>query len=141
MTHYSKEEIESLIERFEKRILPKVEWTHEAHLAIAIWYVSKYSFNEALNLVRDNITRHNESVGTPNTDYKGYHETITRFWLMVAHRFLSDKNKSDITANCNKLIVSEKGISNYPLLYYNGITLFSVKARHEWVEPDLKPFH
>ncbi len=53
MTHYSKQEIESLIERFEKRILPKAEWTHEAHLAVAIWYVSKYSFNEALNLVRE----------------------------------------------------------------------------------------
>jgi hypothetical protein len=39
------------IQRFEKEELPKSEWTHEAHLAVAIWYVSKLGFEKALVLV------------------------------------------------------------------------------------------
>ncbi|MGB0175731.1 MAG: hypothetical protein ACPF9D_01105, partial [Owenweeksia sp.] len=78
-------------------MLPKPEWTHEAHLVVAIWYSSLYPFEEALSLVRQNITAHNESVGTPNTDTEGYHETITRFWLMVARHFLAGCKEVSIT--------------------------------------------
>jgi hypothetical protein len=36
---------------FRKEELPKSEWTHEAHLPVAIWYVSKLGFEKALALV------------------------------------------------------------------------------------------
>lgn len=140
MIHYSTDQLDHLIERFEERTLPKMEWTHEAHLAVAIWYLSNHSFEDALSLVREKITHHNESVGTPNTDSEGYHETITRFWLLVADRFLLGKNRLKITDNCNSLITSTEGLSSHPLQYYAETTLFSVKARQSWVEPDLRPF-
>ena len=89
MYSYADSEIRSLIDRFEKHQLPKVEWTHEAHLAMGIWYMRHYSAEEALNRARRNITLHNESVGTPNNDEEGYHESITKFWLWVAERFLA----------------------------------------------------
>ncbi len=139
--HYSTEDLHSLIKRFEAQQLPKAEWTHEAHLAVAIWYLSNYNFDEALKLMRTNITNHNASVGTPNTDDEGYHETITRFWLIVTEQFLLDKNKTDVTSNLNKFIASQQGLSSYPFVYYNSDTLFSVEARRQWVEPDLKPFY
>lgn len=138
MKNYTADEISSLIERFEKEVLPRVEWTHEAHLVVAIWYSHRYDFGKAMNLVRDYITNHNTSVGTPNTDTEGYHETITKFWLLVAQDFLKEHAFKTITEACNAFINSDKGSSQYPLDFYSEKCLFSVEARHNWLEPDLK---
>ena len=138
MKNYSEKEVNALIERFEKRKLPKLEWTHEAHLVVAIWYCNQYHLEEALDLVRNYIIKHNESVGTENSDTEGYHETITRFWLIMARQFLREIKESPLAEKCNALINSEMGKSSYPLTYYSKELLFSVKARHNWVEPDLK---
>ncbi len=137
MKNYSKEEISSLIDRFEKRKLPKKEWTHEAHLVVAIWYCKKYQFEKAMNKVRANIKQHNISVGTANTDTGGYHESITKFWLIVASRFIAKCKAETTDAICNAFINSEWGRSSYPLNFYKPKTLFTLKARHHWVEPDL----
>jgi hypothetical protein len=134
---YTKAEIDFLVQRFEERILPKVEWTHSAHLIVALLYSLKFSEQDALNLVRENIKKHNESVGTPNTDNQGYHETITRFWLWTANQFLLIGNYNSIVDASNDLINSAFGKSSYPFEYYTKDLLFSVKARHDWVEPDL----
>ncbi|MBL4710432.1 MAG: hypothetical protein JKY48_18535 [Flavobacteriales bacterium] len=138
MINYKNVEIASLIERFELKKLPKHEWTHEAHLVVAIWYCTKYEFYEALLLARDNISRHNESVGTENTDTGGYHETITKFWLIIANKFLIGRDHFSFESNCNALINSNFGVSSHPFDYYSPKLLFSVKARHNWINPDLK---
>jgi hypothetical protein len=130
-------EIDALITRFEQQLLPKVEWTHEAHLVVAIWYVYQHGFEEALPIVRRLIKAHNSSVGTPNTDQEGYHESITRFWLLVATRFIQEKQAS-VYAHCKAFLNASTSDSKYPLSFYSEGTLFSVMARREWVEPDLK---
>jgi len=138
MEHYTTTEIDALITRFEAQKLPRKEWTHGAHLVVAIWYNSHYETEQAINLVRTNITNHNASVGTPNTDTEGYHETITLFWMRVAKRFLQLHAFDSIAEACNALISSKWGTSNYPLEFYSTKALFSVHARHNWVDPDLK---
>ena len=138
MKNYSLAEINSLIHRFEKRELPKVEWTHEAHLLVAIWYNFNYSAEEALDLVRDNITAHNTAVGTPNNDTDGYHESITVFWMLIAKQFLSKNSFHNVGDACNAFINSDYSASKFPLDYYSENYLFSVEARHHWVAPDIK---
>lgn len=138
MNNYTEEEIKSLIDRFEIHQLPKVEWTHEAHLVVAIWYCSNYSPKQALELVRRKITEHNVAVGTLNSDTDGYHETITAFWLLVADAFIKKQPEISMAALCNRFINSEQGQSSYPLQYYSEERLFSIEARHTWIEPDLK---
>jgi hypothetical protein len=138
---FREEEILFLIKRFEARTLPKAEWTHAAHLVVAVWYTSKYEEPEALALVRENIKKHNEWVGTQNTDTGGYHETITRFWLWVARQFLKTNSYPSIAEACNALVSAEFGMSGFPFEYYSKALLFSVYARHNWVEPDLKDLH
>lgn len=137
MITYSEAEIDSLLRRFESRKLPRTEWTHEAHLVVAICYCVKYPFQKALELARQNITAHNESVGTPNTDTEGYHETITRLWLVLALSFIKQSATPSVTEICNNFIKSGMGKSSYPLIFYTKERLFSVEARHNWVEPDL----
>ncbi|MBO6515286.1 MAG: GNAT family N-acetyltransferase [Bacteroidia bacterium] len=139
VVHYSPTEIDSLIERFEQQQLPRVEWTHEAHLVVAIWYCYHHPDAKALDLVRGFITNHNTSVGTPNTDTEGYHETITWFWLQIARKFIDKHDDFSIYELCNAFIDSKYASSKYPLEYYTEGVLFSVKARHEALMPDQKP--
>ena len=66
--------IAAFIDDFEARRLQKSRWTHQAHLLVGLWYLSRHEPAEALAMVRERIRAHNESVGTPNTDRSGYHE-------------------------------------------------------------------
>jgi len=138
MKNYTMAEIRHLIDRFENQKLPKVEWTHEAHLVVAIWYCSKNNTQDALKQVRSYITAHNCSVGTPNTDTEGYHETITKFWLHMAQLFIQTNPSDSIEESTNNFINSSVGKSDYPLDFYSKSLLFSVHARHHWIEPDIK---
>lgn len=138
MKNYSKEEIERLISRFENQSLPKIEWTHEAHLVVAIWYSKYYTIEEeAMDLVREFITEHNTSVGTVNNDNDGYHETITKFWLHLVKTYVSDKMNWSIESLCNGFINSDQSKPDYLLNFYSKDVLFSVEARRHWVEPNL----
>lgn len=137
MTPFTSISIESLIQRFETQELPAIEWTHEAHLVVAVWYSSQYSEAETLKRVRRQICLHNESTETPNTDTQGYHETLTQFWLKTARQFLADNPSTELADICNAFIQSDQGSRSYPLQYYSKALLFSVRARHQWVAPDL----
>ena len=137
---YSLAQVSSLIYRFEKKQLPRAEWTHQAHLVVAIWYNAKKSETDCLDEVRKRITAHNESVGTPNSDTEGYHETITRFWLIIARMFLLKGKELPLVDQINGFITSEQGRSAYPLEFYTTEVLFSQQARRQWVEPDKKGF-
>ena len=134
----SNQDIESFIKEFEARTLDKTLWTHEAHLVVAIWYASTYGFETALQLVRENIRLYNEAVGGRNTDTEGYHESITRFWLLVASDFIKNHRSQSIAVVCEDFIASDKAHRNYPLRFYSKERLFSVEARKTWVAPDLK---
>jgi len=137
MENYSKNEIESLVTRFEARQLSKPEWTHSAHLILAICYSTSCSSEEAIDRARENISKFNLSVGTENTDTGGYHESITKFWIWVAKEYLKDNQFDSLTQTCNSFINSEFACRELPLRYYTKDVLFSVEARHNWVEPDI----
>ncbi|MFT6246161.1 MAG: hypothetical protein ACJA0U_002532 [Salibacteraceae bacterium] len=139
MKNYTEIEIESLMRRFETRKLLKEEWTHEAHLVVVIDYCSTYTLSEALGLSLENISKHNESTGGINTDTDGYHETITKFWLIIADKFLENNSFESSLEACNAFINSKFGGSKFPFTYYSENVLFSAQARHNWIEPDLKP--
>ena len=123
-----------------ERTLPKVALTHEAHLRAGLWHVLHFGPVAALGLLRVRIGAYNESVGTQNTDTSGYHETITRFYVLVIDRFLS---AVDCTLPIDQLatrLIAECGDPRLPLRYYSEEHLFSVAARRSWVEPDRVQF-
>jgi hypothetical protein len=61
----SNQEIETLIEKFNTCSLPAEAWTHEAHLAMGVWYLRQYTLTQAMLLVRQRIILFNSSVGGP----------------------------------------------------------------------------
>ena len=89
-------------------------------------------------MIRGNIRRHNESVGTPNTDTGGYHESITRLYLMAIEQHIRAHRAVSFAASLQALLDSELGKSSWPLTYYSRERLFSVAARRGWLEPDLQ---
>ncbi|MDJ1485252.1 hypothetical protein QNI16_32475 [Cytophagaceae bacterium YF14B1] len=132
-------DIRELIYGFESGTLPKEKWTHEAHLLMALWYLWSYSSDEAIPRICEGIQKYNIASGGQNTDTSGYHETLTLFWISVVARFLEKYIlETSIEALANQL-VEEKYPTSLPLNYYSREQVFSVQARKEWVEPDIKP--
>jgi hypothetical protein len=129
---------EILVGEFTSWTLPKEKWTHEAHLIVAIWYCKTYDLPKALDLLRYQIKTYNISVGTPNSETQGYHETLTRFWLLIAANFVKLNETKTFEETAVAFVNSDWASRNLAFDYYSKETLFSFEARKDWVEPDLK---
>jgi len=121
-----------------ERTLPKAEWTHEAHLRAGLWHVLHHGAPAALDLLRERISRYNESVGTANTDTSGYHETITRFYVTLIDRFLATADRGAPIDDLAAQLLDAHGDRRLPLRFYSETRLFSPVARRSWVEPDIR---
>jgi hypothetical protein len=132
-------ELEELVRRFDERTLPKHEWTHAAHLAVGLWYVSRYGRDAALARLRTGITRLNESHGTRNSATTGYHETITRAYADLLAAFAGRCGAVPVAERVRSLLASPLAGKGALLHFYSRARLDSVEARLDWVEPDLAP--
>ncbi|WP_218079785.1 hypothetical protein [Anthocerotibacter panamensis] len=78
----SNSEIEALLTAFETCTLPRDCWTHSAHLVVALVYLHRHPYSEAMELIRNGIQHYNRCQGS-----QGYHETMTRFWIILVQDF------------------------------------------------------
>ncbi len=132
-------DVEHVGEGLVARALPREEWTHEAHLAATTYLLLRRPDIDLDRELPDLIRRYNESVGGVNSDTEGYHETITRVFLHGARLFLEEANRREpLHALVNELLVSPMGGRDWPLRFYSPSRLFSVEARKQFVEPDLR---
>lgn len=129
--------VESLAQQFIARTLPKSQWTHETHLRVGLWHVLHHGEQKAMDLLRERIHAYNESVGTSNTETSGYHETITKFYVMKIDRFLATADRTLSIDELAVQLLARYGGRDLPLTYYSCGLLFSTQARLHWVEPDL----
>ena len=137
----SRRDVPGLVARFEDLTLPKAEWTHQAHLTVALWYASRLPWEAALAKVRDGILRLNAAHGVPTTPTRGYHETITRFYLRVICDYVAMEEEGpeeDWSVRVARLL-ARYGDRELPLRHYTRDLLMSPEARFGWVEPDLRP--
>jgi hypothetical protein len=134
--YHQKTEIEEFISQFNAQILPLSAWTHEAHLTVACWFLHQYSQAEAACYIRSGIITYNKAVGTANTPQKGYHETITVFWIKIISNYIETYKKDDLLVLCNDFLNSEYATRDYLLNFYSRELLFSAQARGFWTEPD-----
>ena len=126
-------EISELVRAFETCEIHPAEFKHYQHLAVALWYLKHHPYEAASEQMRGGIQRLAAAYGKT-----GYHETITLFWLKLVHGFLLRENSSAMIFELANKIASEYGNKNVIADYYSEEILASVKAKHEWVEPDLK---
>ncbi len=134
-------ELGDFIRHFEAGTLPKAQWTHDAHVMAGFWYVWQHGFDAALPLVRRRIRAYNEAVGTQNTDHGGYHETLTRFFLLRISGLIESRAGASMAGALDAVLRSPLVGRDAPSQHYSTGRLFSVAARRGWVEPDLAPLH
>src|SRR3954462_15927871 len=75
----SSDDLRALVDAFESRALTRADWTHAAHVSVAVWYVMWCGKDEATARRRAGLQRLNAALGVRTTPTGGYHETITRF--------------------------------------------------------------
>lgn len=129
---------EELVKKFCSRTLPKQEWTHQAHLKVGLWHLLHYSPDQSLTILREGIKQYNIACGVENIDARGYHETITRYVLII-QKFLQQVERSRPIDLLADELIKLYGDKSLPLAYYSKDKLFSTAARRGWLEPDLQP--
>jgi len=133
----SEEQFDKFIKGFENGALPRLAWTHSAHLAVASWYLISFPENEAIQRVRAGIRHYNECAGIENTPDSGYHETLTMFWLGILGEFLKASsnggNKLDLIRSAVREFRPQRDLYRK---YYSFDVVASREARANWVLPD-----
>ena len=130
----SEAEIRDLVQRFESCSLPHNNWTHRAHLAVALCYASQMDYAKALATLRENINTYNVRCGDPH----GYSETITRLFLgKVFDSVHKEGERIPVTEQLRNL---ERACSvEWLYSYYSKARIWSAEARSAWLPPDRKP--
>jgi len=126
---------DALWRAFHDRTLPAAQWTHAAHLRVAWLHLARHELDEAHLRMRAGILRLNLAHGLVETPERGYHETLTRVWLMLvraARRRLPGATSASVLGD------ADLG-RNAPLAFYTRDRLFSHEARAVFVSPDLAP--
>lgn len=129
--------LDDLRARFDAAQIPNEEWTHYDHLAIAALYILD---GRNLDDVRAGIQKLNAANGIEQTLERGYHETITRAWMILIGEFLSRLPPDMARLRKIENVLGEFGNKRYLLRYYSRDRIMSSAARYGWVEPDLEPF-
>ncbi|HEV7858946.1 MAG TPA: hypothetical protein VGO91_10050 [Pyrinomonadaceae bacterium] len=133
-------EVLALIRDFKFCTLPRQQWTHRAHLTVALWHQLRYPWPEAVKLMREGIKRYNDAHGIVQTRESGYHETMTLFWMRLVREYLkgaASGQRCSLASLANELVARHP--KNLPLVYYSRERLMSWEAREHWVSPDLLP--
>jgi hypothetical protein len=125
-----------LWERFDRSSLSREEWTHQAHLRTAWLHLRRHTLDDAHILMRVGIIRLNAAHGLVESPTRGYHETLTRVWLLLVAAAM--RATPDVDASTSFLEAHADALGKHaPLRHYSRERLFSASARARFVEPDL----
>jgi hypothetical protein len=131
-------EIERVVRGFEDCETRPEDFTHGAHLTVALWYLNRLGMSEATAKMRRNLLRF-----INHYKEQGYNETITVFWLRVVRRFMEASTAGEaggrsMTEMANELTANYND-SRLIYDYYSKELLSTQAAKAEFVEPDLRP--
>jgi hypothetical protein len=128
--------LDEFVRAWEARTLPKVQWTHAAHVAVCAFYTAEFGHAEALRRMRTGIPLYNVAVGGENTDNAGYHETLTCLWANIVRDFLA-ATVFPTTFDAVQAAVLRYGQERkLHQAFYRYDVVADHRARREWVPPD-----
>ncbi len=129
------EECEAFLTDFEAGAVTTAEWTHQAHIAMATVYLTRYG-NSVLPHTRAALRNHLLSRGRP---IGFYHETLTIFWLAVvaeATQQYKDLPQHEVVQRNCAVFRSQSKLHER---YYSFDVFNSPEAHARWMAPDLLP--
>ena len=136
---WSAERLEALVADFERARVPRAEWTHRAHVAVAAYELHRHGPVDGARRIVEGIQQLNAANGVAQTPTGGYHETITQLYIRVLGRFVADLAPTDDAVAVVNAAWAALGDARLPLRFYSRERLMSWEARTGWVEPDRAP--
>jgi hypothetical protein len=124
-------EILTLVQQLEQCRLAPGDFHHRDHLAVSVAYLYGATLDVALDRMRDSLTHFIAHHGL-----KGYHETITRFWMQEVDKRL---DRRQCLCDAVRRIQAQLGDKSLVHRYYSQEILSSLEAKERWVEPDQIP--
>ncbi len=121
-----------LARQHEACTLPYENWTHRAHVAVALYYLQSMALETVIEKLRRNIHAYNKAKG----DGMGYNETITVVFMKKIHAELqSPQSLPSLVDELERLLA----ICTIDWLYhyYSPQLIWSEKAKQDWVDPDI----
>jgi hypothetical protein len=131
--------LEEFVRLWESGTLPRVSWTHGAHVAVAAYYAFDRSPETAFQMTRSGILHFNVCVGTANTQDSGYHETLTRFWAGTVGGFVRARQSPSRFEAVRGAVRQFGEDRDRHRLYYSFDVVRDRQARREWIQPDRDP--
>lgn len=135
----SEASLQRFVEAWKSGKLPKPAWTHAAHVGMAAYFAFDHASEATFAIMKAGILHHNTSVGTPNTEDNGYHETLTRFWSSEIGEFVRH-GRFTSRFEAVRAAVSVFGEDRDRFRrFYSFDVVRDRRARREWVAPDRNP--
>ncbi len=135
----SEASLQRFVEAWKSGKLPKSAWSHAAHVAMAAYFAFDHAAGATFAMMKAGILHHNTSVGTPNSEDNGYHETLTRFWSSEIGEFVrSHRFNSRFEAVRAAVSIFGDDRDRYRQ-FYSFDVVRDRRARREWVPPDHDP--
>jgi hypothetical protein len=131
--------LQQFVQTWKSGKLPKSAWTHAAHVAMAAYFAFDHALEATFAIMKAGILHHNTSVGTPNTEDNGYHETLTRFWSAEIGEFVRSGRFASRLEAVRAAVAVYGGDRDRYLLFYSFDILRDRRARREWIAPDRRP--
>jgi hypothetical protein len=124
------------VQQFESCSFPFDQWHHRAHVKLAYIYLVRFGFDSASRKLREGIRAYNAANKVPDTPTRGYHETLTMFWLRVIQMSLQEYGPR-ATADEFFEFHTQLGEKKIHRLFYSSDLFMTARAKSEFVEPDL----
>jgi len=133
---------DSLWRAFNDSTLPENVWNHRAHLRVGWMFLQRHpNIDEAHILMRVGIIRLNAFHQLVETPTRGYHETMTRVWLLLIREQLIGEVEASSSSSANFVDRAGARLSKDAVMrHYSREKIMSAHARAVFVDPDLEPF-
>ena len=94
---------------------------------MALWYATRLPYEAALGAMRDGILRLNAAHGVATTPTRGYHETITRFYMRVLCDYVANEEERPAGSWPERVtrLLARYGERELPLRHYTKDLLMS----------------
>ncbi|MEM9795514.1 MAG: hypothetical protein AAF919_03435 [Pseudomonadota bacterium] len=121
--------------RFEAGEVKPSEFHHRNHLKLAYVYLCESGVPAASDKMRGSLAKFLKDNNVPASKY---HETLTISWTQAVKHFMA---KAGAPTSFDEFIAADERLldTDIMLTHYKRETLFSDRARSEFVQPDIEP--
>ncbi len=129
-------EIAALADRFARATVAAAEWTHKAHVLVAVHALRRTGWEAAAALFRDALPRYLQSRNLPPDAYS---ETMTLGWLTLIGAAMGRLDCGQALDELAAAVFADVGGKEALQRHYSAEALAQAASRHTAIAPDRAP--